>query len=41
MDYFTSSIFVANSGHGNKDVINEISKHLKKPLYIVTIILLR
>ena len=29
---FTSSIFVANSGHGNKDVINEISKHLKKPL---------
>ena len=29
---FTSSIFVANSGHGNKDVIKEISKHLKKPL---------
>ncbi len=29
---FTSSIFVANSGHGNKNIIREVSKHLKKPL---------
>ena len=29
---FTSSIFVTNTGHGNKDIIKEISKYLKKPL---------
>ena len=29
---FTSSIFVTNSGHGNKKIINEIKKYLKKPL---------
>ena len=29
---FTSGIFVANVGHSNKEVINEISKSLKSPL---------
>ena len=29
---FTSSIFVANSGHGNKNTINNIKKILNKPL---------
>ena len=29
---FTSSIFVANTGHGNPFITKEISKYLKKPL---------
>jgi len=29
---FTSTIFVANAGHGNKHIVNSIKKILKKPL---------
>ncbi|HPP87322.1 MAG TPA: aminotransferase class III-fold pyridoxal phosphate-dependent enzyme, partial [bacterium] len=29
---FTSTIFVANAGHGNKEIISEIKKYLDKPL---------
>ena len=29
---FTSSIFVTNSGHGNKEIINSIIEYLNKPL---------
>lgn len=29
---FTSTIFVANSGHGNSEIISEIQKYLDKPL---------